>query len=413
VNELDTQILDHRTSFVRLQISHGGKPLVGKEIRVAQKTHGFQFGANWCGEFIALANGQLTGKQAQEAERFAEQVFELFNQATLPFYWAQFEPEQGKPRTEQLMNLAKWYKSHGIAVKAHPLCWHTLAPDWLLSMDPEEILHIQIQRINRDVTEFAGIIDTWDVVNEPVIMPIFDRYDNGITQICKKLGRIELIKTMVDAARNANPRGTFLINDFETSPAYDILIEGCLAAGIRFDALGIQSHMHQGYWGPKKTNRILKRFERFGLPIHFTENTIVSGAIMPAEIVDLNDYQVTDWPSTPQGEERQLQEVMTHIKTLLAHPLVQSFTWWDVKDGAWLNAPSGFFRKDGSVKPVYQEVKNLFKKELWHSPKSYQTNQQGELEFKGPLGEYELTIDDRSFTVDLAKGDNPIISIDI
>ena len=29
---------------------------------------------------------------------------------------------------------------------------------------------------------------------------------------------------------------------------------------------------------------------------------------MPPEIVDLNDYQVTDWPTTPEGEERQARE---------------------------------------------------------------------------------------------------------
>ena len=29
---------------------------------------------------------------------------------------------------------------------------------------------------------------------------------------------------------------------------------------------------------------------------------------MPPEIVDLNDYQVESWPSTPEGEARQADE---------------------------------------------------------------------------------------------------------
>ena len=155
--------------------------------------------------------------------------------------------------------------------------------------------------------DFAGVIDMWDVVNEAVIMPVFDKYDNGITRICKMLGRIELMRTMFETARSTNPNATLLINDFDMSVAYDILIEGCLAAGIKIDVIGIQSHMHQGYWGVEKTERILSHFERFGLPIHFTETTILSGDLMPPEIVDLNDWQVDEWPSTPEGEARQLE----------------------------------------------------------------------------------------------------------
>ena len=57
-----------------------------------------------------------------------------------------------------------------------------------------------------------------------------------------------------------NPSATLLINDFDVSPAYDILVEGCLEAGIKIDAIGIQSHMHQGYWGVEKTLKVLEQF---------------------------------------------------------------------------------------------------------------------------------------------------------
>ena len=77
---------------------------------------------------------------------------------------------------------------------------------------------------------------------------------------------------------------------------------------------------------------------------------------MPPEIEDLNDYQVDHWPSTPEGEERQAQEALTHYKTLLANPLVESITWWNLSDGDWLNAPAGLIRKDGSSKLAYDEL---------------------------------------------------------
>jgi len=390
--DLDRAIRQHRTSQATLTVTHHGAPLIGQDVVVQQRQHQFLFGSNWGESTIGLANGELAGREKDLAERRNTHFLQLFNQATLPFYWGRFEPQRGQPDTQRILNTARWYQAQGCRLKGHPLCWHTLAADWLLPLTNREILQAQIERIQRDVSDFAGLIDMWDVVNEAVIMPIFDRYDNGITRICKDLGRIELIRTMFETARATNPRATLLLNDFDVSPAYDILVEGCLAAGIQIDVIGIQSHMHQGYWGVERTQAVLDRFTRFQRPIHFTENTIVSGYLMPPEIVDLNDYQVSDWPSTPDGEARQAEEVVLHYKTLLAHPLVEAITWWDISDGGWLNAPAGLLRKDHSPKPAYDALLKLIKGDWWLSPTTFTTDDHGQLTFTGFLGEYELSV---------------------
>ncbi|MBB6479929.1 endo-1,4-beta-xylanase [Spirochaeta isovalerica] len=410
---LDRKIQTNRTGSVKLKLTQGGRPVAGCAVRIGQKNHKFQFGSNWQDDIIRFARKELNGPAGEQPDVITKLYLDLFNQVTLPFYWANFEPEQGKPGTEMMKKLASWYSSHDIALKGHPLCWHTLAPNWLLNMTNDEILRTQIDRIKRDVSDFAGIVDTWDVVNEAVIMPIFDKYDNGLTRLCKEKGRIELLKIMFETARETNPRARFLINDFDTSPAYDILVEGCLEAGIEIDVIGIQSHMHQGYWGVEKTERIIERFERFGLPIHFTENTIISGDLMPPEIKDLNDFQVTDWPSTPEGEERQAEEVVTHIKTLLSHPLVESITWWDIKDGAWLNAPSGLIRRDNTPKPSYHALKDLFKGEWWLKPSEFVSDSKGEIEVKGFLGEYELEFEGRLQRFQIPSTEESEIQIDL
>ncbi|MFN8371749.1 MAG: endo-1,4-beta-xylanase [Anaerolineae bacterium] len=296
-NHLDPAVRQHRTAQITLTLAHNGTPLAHQAVTVEQTRHKFLFGSNW-GDSIAVANGELSGAALEQAETSNQHFLALFNQVTMPFYWGNFERERGKPQTQRILTAARWHKAQGSVVKGHPLCWHTVTADWLLTMSNEEILQTQIARIQRDVTDFAGVIDMWDVVNEAVIMPIFDRYDNGITRICKQLGRFELLRTMFNTARAANPNSILLLNDFDVSAAYDILIEGCLEAGIQIDVIGIQSHMHQGYWGVEKTLKVLEHFERFKLPIHFTENTIVSGRIMPPEITDLNDYQVNDWHTT-------------------------------------------------------------------------------------------------------------------
>ena len=294
-----------RTADVELTVrAVDGRLLVGREVTVAQRSHAFRFGCTGF-EAIELANDEMVGVAREAIERLYDRWLELFNTATLPFYWRRFEPEPGRPDTARLLRAARWFTDRGVAVKGHPLCWHTLTAPWLLDLPVEEIASAQRDRITREVAGFAGLIDAWDVLNEVVIMPVFEKEANGITRLCQSLGRVETVRMMMDTARAANPRATLLLNDFDMSADYEHLIEDCLEAGIVIDALGLQSHMHQGYWGVEKTLDVLERFARFGLPIHFTETTLVSGELMPAEIVDLNDFQVADvaidarWRSAP------------------------------------------------------------------------------------------------------------------
>ena len=287
------------------------------------------------------------------------------------------------------MAAAKWLRERGVQVKGHPLCWHTACANWLMQYSNDEILRRQLARIRRDVGAYKGVIGLWDVINEVVIMPVFDRYDNAVTRICKELGRVPLVKEVFAAARETDPEAVLLINDFNTSPAYEHLIEDLLEAGVPIGAIGIQSHQHQGYWGAEKLNDVLARFSRFGLPIHFTENTLISGEIMPPHIVDLNDWQVDEWPSTPEGEERQAREISEMYSILFAHPLVEAITTWDFNDGCWLKAPSGFVHADNSEKPSYEALRGLIHG-AWETHETLATDGDGYLSFAGFKGNYIL-----------------------
>jgi endo-1,4-beta-xylanase len=410
---MNSEIKRNRMTDVTLTLwESDGTPLANQQVTVEQTNHEFLFGTA-AFDLIPLTNGEYIGGEKERSEQRAEKITALFNAATLPFYWARFESQKGNPITEKVKNAARWCLDHNMVTKGHPLCWHTLTADWLLEMSNAEILQAQTARIKRDVSNFRGLIEMWDVINEAVIMPVFDKYDNGITRLCKELGRIKMIKTMFETARETNPTATLLINDFDVSSAFDILVEGCLEAGILFDVIGIQSHMHQGWWGVEKTLRVLENFERFNLPIHFTETTLVSGHLMPQEIVDLNDYQVTDWPTTPEGEERQAEQAIQHYKTLFAHPLVEGITWWDLSDGGWLNAPAGLIRKDGSAKPAYEELAKLVKGEWWVTPMKLMTNCNGEIHFSGFFGQYKLSYDGKQTIVAISNRKETRISVEV
>ena len=385
-------IRKHRTADATVTVSRGGAPLANRPVTVAQKRHAFLFGSTGF-EFIPLANGELEGAAKEKVERLAPLWMDLFNFVTLPFYWGNFEPERGKPDTKRVLAGAKWFVDRGIPVKGHPLTWHTVQPDWLLELSTDEVKKVQEARITREVNDFKHLIHMWDAINEAVIMPVFDRKANGITPLCRKIGRVATIRMAFETARAADPTATLLLNDFDMSTAYECLIEAVLAAGIKVDVLGLQSHMHQGYWGEERTLDTLERFSRYGLPIHFTESTIMSGHLMPPEYVDLNDYQVTEWPTTEVGESRQAEEIVRHYKTLLSHPSVKAITYWDVADDGWLHAPSGFVRADYSPKPSFDAMKSLIRGSWWLQPTEMTTDAEGKLRFNGWLGDYEVTVD--------------------
>ncbi|MBO7662605.1 MAG: endo-1,4-beta-xylanase [Clostridia bacterium] len=378
----------HRQAEARLRIlGPDGAPAANQTIQIDQVSHQFLFG---CGAFDAVAWAKTRDEEQKAflAERL-QKWLALFNYGTLPFYWGRYEPVEGQTAYPETMAAAKWLREQGVQVKGHPLCWHTACAPWLMQYSNAEILRRQLERIHRDVTAFRGVIDLWDVINEVVIMPVFDKYDNAVTRICNEVGPVRLVREVFDAARESNPEATLLINDFNTSPAYERLLEQLLEAGVPIGAIGIQSHQHQGYWGLEKLNDVLARFSRFGLPIHFTENTLISGEIMPAYIEDLNDWQVPSWPSTPEGEERQAREITEMYSVLFAHPLVEAITTWDFNDGCWLKAPSGFVREDNSEKPSYYALKKLIHED-WETHVTLTTDAEGRAVFTGYKGGYRL-----------------------
>lgn len=145
--------LAHRVTRAAVTVTAAdGTPLAGVPVRVEQTRHAFGFG-NIGFDFIGLANGEhgrdeasvFGGASVEQAQRLADLWFDVFNLATLPFYWRGFEPERGRPDTARLRRTAEWFVERGARVKGHPLVWHTLAPQWLMDVPADEV-----ERVVRD-----------------------------------------------------------------------------------------------------------------------------------------------------------------------------------------------------------------------------------------------------------------------
>jgi len=391
---IEQRIIRHRTAEATLTvIGPDGAALANTPVTIRQKRHKFLFGCN------AYMLGRCGKPELERAyrRRFAG----LLNYATLPFYWGAYERREGEPAVDHLRMMAQWCADNDVRAKGHPLCWHEVVPGWLTGKPPAEVERLQWARIRREVGGFRGLIDTWDVVNEAVVMPRAQGKENPIRKLCRRMGRVKLIQRSFELAGQANPKATLLLNDFMTTPAYEALIRDCLAAGVKIDVIGIQSHMHAGYWGAEKLWRVCERFARFGKPLHFTEATLLSGALKTD-----NDWHSrrTGWKTTAAGEKRQAEQVVEFYSVLLSHPAVEAITWWDFSDlGAWQGAPAGLVRKDMSPKPAYEALRKLIRKDWWTGPLKRTTDEAGRVRFRGFLGRYAVSADGAEGAVALER----------
>jgi endo-1,4-beta-xylanase len=373
------RIEQHRKGEVTLVIqAPNGKPLPNAELTLTQMRHEFLFGCN------IFRWGRIPDPKREELyrERFAA----IFNYATLPFYWRGYEWERGKPNHGYTERVVAWCQEHGIVCKGHPLVWDHPAssPEWLPD-DFDEIERLSKQRVRDIVQRFAGRIDIWDVVNEPTHLEPSSPNKTKMAAWGTHIGAVAYTALHLKVARAANPKATLLVNDYRTDEAYLRILQQLKDEQGRwlFDVVGIQSHMHGGVWSASRTWQVCERFAQLGLPLHFTETTIVSGPRIDRE----------RWgETTPEGEERQAEATARFYTLLFSHPAVQAITWWDFSDdGAWMGAPAGWLRRDMSPKPVYERMLGLIKGEWW-TKASGRTDSKGEWRTRAFYGDYELTI---------------------
>jgi endo-1,4-beta-xylanase len=366
----DSRIEKHRKADVTVKVvDRQGKPVAGAQVEVAQTRHAFLFGCNIF---------PLFSYQGEMHEKYGSQFAALLNYATLAFYWGLYEPERGRKGREEQERIARWCQQHSIATKGHPLVWHEVYPRWAPN-EVDEVKPLLLERIREIVSQFKGLIDRWDVVNEATEpnMPV-----NGVSNWIQRDGSVAMVLECLTCAREANPKAFLLYNDWYIQPPYEKLAEELVRRNAPLDALGLQSHMHRGEWTLERTWQICETYARFGKPLHFTEVTVLSGE---------HGWELPrPWRTTPEGEARQADYVEKFYTILFSHPAVEAITWWDFMDGGWQGAPAGLVREDLSPKPVYHRLMRLIKGKWW-TKEVVRTNARGEAKARGFLGDYQVT----------------------
>jgi endo-1,4-beta-xylanase len=324
-----------------------GQPVPGAKVRIEQVRHDFLFGCN----------GFMWGRcgDPDREEHYRRRFTDLLNFATLGFYWWNYERERGRPNYEYTDQVLEWCRSNALTPKGHPLVWDYADPKWL-PRDFAEISTLSHARVREIVSRYRDRITIWDVVNEPTHL---GRFKTRLGEWAQSLGAVPYVKEHLAIARAANSKATLLVNDYRTDPPFYRILDDLRESGrLLFDTVGIQSHMHDGRWPLRQIWEVCDRYAPLGVPIHFTETTIVSGPRLgPGE----------NWgPTTPELEAKQAKSVSEFYTMLFGHAAVQALTWWDFSDhGAWQRAAAGLVRADMSPKPAYERLHELVKGRWW------------------------------------------------
>jgi len=351
----------------------GGAPVSGARVLAEQVSSSFHVGCNifGFGRFSSPEQNSLYAKRFEQ----------LFDFATLPFYWQSYEPQRGKPQHAYREEVARWCKEQAITAKGHPLAWTVNAgrPRWLQGLSPQESLAALRGRITDCVSHFKGMIDAWDVVNEPT----HTRPWPGTKTTA------DYVESCLRWARQANPDALLVVNEYHViqdtegkGPFYK-LVKELIRRNAPFDAIGLQCHEPRADWYPlDMVEKTLKAYARLGKRVHVTEFTPTSSG-KPIT----GSYRKGVW-----DEKAQADYAEQFFRICFANPAVDCIVWWDLCEAkTWLKG-GGLLRKDLTPKEVYHRIRRLVREE-WRTRFSGVTDAEGQAKFRGFHGKYELIVE--------------------
>ena len=391
-----------------------GNPISAK-ITAELKNHAFNFGANifmldtlrdWANEDPVKYKGWPSLPDYKEKnEKYKEYFKKLFNFATLPFYWADNEPEKGKYRFYEdephihrrppISGCLKFCRENNIRTKAHCLNYDGWDCKWVKQAETaEEVKNYVEERMRICAENFAKDIKGWEVTNETLVLY---PHPDGAT---KFFFEPDFVSWSFKTARKYFPDNKLIINDNHETvweyflykrSNYYLQIKDELNNGTPIDIIGMQNHffykredemkMAEKFYNPKFIYDVLDTYADFNLPIQLTEITIPS------------------YSNDPEDEEIQAQILKNLYSIWFSHKNMESIVYWNMVEG-YLDPVldmtqgenyyyGGFVRNDFSLKPAYETLYNLIHKQ-WHTKESVTGN---ELDFRGFYGNYDIKIE--------------------
>lgn len=352
----------HRKADMRIRVEDAlGRPVAGARVAVAMKKHAFEFGTAVNAAYMA------SGAPAEEIDRYRQEILALFNAAVLEndLKWPTWENGDKAHTLETL----RWLVGAGMAVRGHCLVWPSwkhLPKDLPALKDDPQALRRRIREHILDVAGSArGMLVDWDVINEA--------YTNH--DLMDILGREAMVEWF-HLAREADPRATLYINDFQiiagggTNKAkqdfYYDTIKYLIDSGAPIGGIGLQCHFGSAPTPPERALAILDRFAALGLDLKITE----------FDVQTPNEQYAADFT----------RDLLT---VAFSHPAVKGFYMWGFTDKRHWKRAAPIYDENYNLKPSGKEWKKLVFEDWWTNAEG-ETDAEGEFALRGFLGDYEI-----------------------
>ena len=369
----DARIQQYRTGPIQIHLENAsdGTPIQGWNVSFTHVKHEFFFGCN-AYAFNSFAN-------SSDDDTYKDFFKNLFNLAVIGFYWPSYENPQGIFHENKINATITWCIQNNITTKGHPLAWTRSIPNWLPLDNNTLVAELLENRITTIVSKYKGLIDHWDVVNEPAHTATFAGWS-----------RADYVRNCLLWANASNPTADHLTvndygilgHDFGYGPYHNLLAD-LNALNAPFNSIGFQLHEPRTDWVPAtEIWRTMDGFSDLGKPIHITEYSPVSAAV-----------PITNsWKKGMWSEENQAEYAQRVYKLLFSHPTCGGIIWWDLADSfSWIEE-GGLLRADLTPKPVYTGLDQLINNE-WRTLGSQLTDPSGNVQFQGFHGIYNVTVE--------------------
>ena len=388
----------------------------GTEVKVEQVSHAFQFGSH-------IFNFDQLGRDDWN-DIYKATFKNLWNSATVPFYWNTMEPEEGAARygagprdgaafwnsvggmtAEEKAQFTEYRRpapdpildfceANGVSPHGHVMIYPPFHPAWTAGGADATAQAVRFKRRIRQLgAHYGARIPQWDVVNESVNRsctmagPFHDK-------VCWNRPDIPVPEDYTFRcykwAEEAFPREVRLVVNDSWRDIYVPFVQSLIDRGAKIDVVGIQMHIFNAdhardigegrpcvtngtSWAPEDQMEMLRKLDTLGRPIHLSEITI------PA---------VDD--SLPE-QAKQARMVRDNYRLWFSWPSIYRITYWNLVDYTYHveSLSSGLFTKDMRRKLSFQALDQLINHE-WRTRLIAVADGQGKIAFRGFRGKYRL-----------------------